>query len=60
MIKLAALAAGPNSEPQNFEGWNRFAQSFLNWTKYITSAFIIRPARNALKLVRGKFDNCDS
>jgi hypothetical protein len=28
MINLAALATGRNSEPQNVEGWNRFAQSF--------------------------------
>jgi len=41
LIKLAALAAGLNSEPQNVEGWNRFTQSFFKWTEYITSTFII-------------------
>ena len=30
-----------NREPQNFEGWNRFAQSFLKRTEYITSIFDI-------------------
>jgi hypothetical protein len=29
MIKPAALAAKFNSEPQNIEGWCRFAQSFF-------------------------------
>ena len=29
MIKLAALVAGFNSEPQNSKGWNRCALSFF-------------------------------
>jgi len=28
-----------NIEPQNVEGWNRFAQSFLKQTEYIHSTF---------------------
>jgi len=28
MIKPPALVDGFNSEPQNFEGWNRYALSF--------------------------------
>jgi hypothetical protein len=28
ITKLAALAAGRDSEPQNIEGWKRFAKSF--------------------------------
>jgi hypothetical protein len=31
--------------------------SLLKKIEYIPSTFIIRPARNALKLVRGKFNN---
>ena len=71
-----------NNEPQNFEGWFRFAQSFLKIdrstqsldpealegklttgrsTQKLTAGripyFDIRPARNALKLVRGEFNN---
>jgi hypothetical protein len=55
-----------NVEPQNVEGWFRFAQSFLKWTvrhkgsrqaEFIYSMLDVRPARNALKLVRGKFNN---
>jgi hypothetical protein len=33
------LAAGRNSEPQNIEGWKRFAKSFLKQTEYIHSTF---------------------
>jgi hypothetical protein len=40
----AILAAGRNSEPRisNFEGWKRFAKSFLKQTKYIHSTFDVR------------------
>jgi hypothetical protein len=30
-----------NIEPQNVEGWIRFAQSFLKETEYLTSTFNI-------------------
>ena len=53
-----------NIEPQNVEGWFRFAQSFFKIdrsTQKLTAGripyFDIRPARNALKLVRGEFNN---
>jgi len=39
MINLAALAAGLNREPQNIEGWNCFAKSFLKQTEFIHSTF---------------------
>jgi len=45
---------------QNFEGWNRCAPSFyINRQNTLLrhSAFRIRPARNALKLVGGKFNH---
>ncbi|UCD78083.1 MAG: hypothetical protein JSW26_22145 [Desulfobacterales bacterium] len=44
-----------NSEPQNIEGWFRFAQSFYKIDRI--PSFDIRPARNALNLGRGKLDN---
>jgi len=44
-----------NSEPQNYEGWFRCAQSFYKIVRI--HFFDIRPARNALRLVRGKFNN---
>jgi len=31
-----------NIKPRNVEGWNRFAQSFLKQTEYITSTFDIQ------------------
>jgi hypothetical protein len=46
-----------NTEPQNFEELNRCALCFfLKSTEYIIRCwtFNVRPARNALKLVRGK------
>ncbi len=53
-----------NIEPQNVEGWFRFAQSFFKIdrsTQKLTTGripyFDIRPARNALKLVRGEFNH---
>ena len=42
MIRLAALAPRLNSDPQNIEGWNRSAQSFLKQTEYIYSTFDVR------------------
>ncbi len=39
---LTASRRISNIEPQNGEGWNRCAQSFLKLTEYITLTFAIR------------------
>ena len=44
-----------NVEPQNVEGWYRCALSFYKIDRI--PSFDIRPARNALKLVRGELNN---
>jgi len=44
-----------NIEPQNVEGWNRVAQSFLKSTEYITSTFDIHYSMLTVRLWRIRY-----
>ena len=45
-----------NIEPQNVEGWNRFALSFLKWTEFIYSTFDVGRSMFDVHLFLLRFD----